>query len=99
MTDTKGPFYAVVNDLIGGYDVSIFNKPVSQHDTRLSGGEWTIGSFISEGWAKRIAKALNDPDVELRMTRAEKRTARFFLILGFVLGVVEGIVVGKLLWG
>ncbi len=59
LTSDTGPYYAVVNDLIGGYDVSIFNKPVSQHDTRPEGGEWTIGSFLSQEWAERIAAALN----------------------------------------
>ena len=52
-------FYPVVNDLIGGYDVSEWDKPVSQHDTRPEGGEYTIGTFMTEEWATRVAVALN----------------------------------------
>jgi len=33
------------------------------------------------------------------MTHAEKRTARLFLMIGFVLGMIEGIVIGRLIWG
>ncbi len=70
----KVTYYAVVNDLIGGYDVSIFDKPVSEHDTRPEGGEWTIGSFISQEWAERIAVALNREGH--RETKEEKGTSK-----------------------
>ena len=60
MNDPK--FYAVVNDLIGGYDISLWNKPVSEH--HITHGEYTIGSFISEEWAEKIAHALNALEVD-----------------------------------
>jgi hypothetical protein len=50
-------YYAVVNDLIGGYDVSLFNKTTGNHDHMKD--EWTIGSFMSQEGAEKIAKALN----------------------------------------
>lgn len=51
-----GPtYYAVVNDLIGGYDVSIHNKTVGNHGE----DEWTIGSFMSQEGAEEVAHALN----------------------------------------
>ena len=57
---TSAPhYYPVVNDLIGGYDVSEWDKPVSEHDTRPEGGEYTIGTFMTEEWATRVADALN----------------------------------------
>lgn len=46
--------FAVVNDLIGGWDVSEYDKTVGDHGE----GEWTIGTFISEEWAKKIARSL-----------------------------------------
>lgn len=52
----SGPtYYAVVNDLIGGYDVSIHNKTVGNHGE----DEWTIGSFMSQEGAEEVAHALN----------------------------------------
>lgn len=54
---SSGPWYAVENDLIGGWDVSTYDKPMSQHDTRA--GEHSIGSFLSEAHAKLIAELLN----------------------------------------
>jgi len=48
-------YYAVVNNLIGGYDVSTHNKTVSDHGE----DEWTYGSFVSEAIAKQVADALN----------------------------------------
>jgi hypothetical protein len=57
-------FYAVVNDLIGGWDVSMNDKPVSEHvETtdigRLGWRERTIGSFMDEETAKAVARSLN----------------------------------------
>jgi hypothetical protein len=60
-------FYAVVNDLIGGWDVSMYDKPVSEHvRSKIEDGfeyhEWaerTIGSFMDEDTAKAIARSLN----------------------------------------
>lgn len=50
-------YYAVPNDLIGGWDVSLHNKPVGEHDTR--NGESTVGSFMSQRDAEMVAFALN----------------------------------------
>lgn len=50
-------YYAVVNDLIGGYDVSQYNKPVGDHNHEL--GEYSIGTFLTQEWAERVANALN----------------------------------------
>ena len=54
--------YAVENDLIGGWDISWWNVPVSQHNP--DAGMYTIGSFLSKEWAERIAAALDDDGVE-----------------------------------
>ncbi len=51
----KDTYYAVMNDLIGGYDVSLYDKPVGDHDN----DEYTIGSFMNHEDAQRIADALN----------------------------------------
>ena len=61
-------FFAVVNDLIGGYDVSMWNKPVSMHAV----GEPTVGTFLDKEWAEQVARALNaeiltPPDVLKRV--------------------------------
>jgi hypothetical protein len=48
-------YYAVINDVIGGYDVSEYDKPVSEHGT----DEHTVGSFMDEPGAVRVAEALN----------------------------------------
>jgi len=53
-------FYAIENDLIGGWDVSEHDKPASQHD--LAAGERTIGSFLTFEWATIVAEALSDLD-------------------------------------
>lgn len=50
-------FYAVVNDLVGGWAVSEHNKPLSQHNTPA--GEHDIADFMSKTWAVRIADLLN----------------------------------------
>jgi hypothetical protein len=50
-------WYAVVNDLIGGYNVANVNKPESQ--TNPQNGEFEIGCFMSEGSAKHIAELHN----------------------------------------
>ena len=56
-------FYAVVNDLIGGWDVSMHDKPVSEHVTSEGGPRaWedtTIGSFMDKGTATAVARSLN----------------------------------------
>ncbi len=50
-------FYAVPNDLIGGWDVSAWDKPVSEHV--WENDEFTVGSYLSKLWAERVARALN----------------------------------------
>lgn len=50
-------FYPVVNDLIGGWDVSIHNKTVGDH--RWQDGEVTMGTFMSKEDADLVANALN----------------------------------------
>jgi len=57
---TSRKFYAVQNDLIGGWDVSEHNKRASQHD--IAAGERTIGSFLTLPWATLVAEALSDLD-------------------------------------
>ncbi len=54
-------FHAVVNDLIGGYDVSMWDKPVSEHVLGENGpvAERTIGSFMDEATATAVARSLN----------------------------------------
>ncbi len=52
---TEPTYYAVVNDLIGGYDVSTFNKPVGYYGPQ----EWTLGSFFSKETAELVANTLN----------------------------------------
>ena len=56
-------FYAVVNDLIGGWDVSMWDKPVSEHVTSEGGPRaWenqTIGSFMDKPTAEAVARSLN----------------------------------------
>ncbi len=55
-------FHAVVNDLIGGWDVSMHDKPVSEHIDVENGGGWrerTIGSFMSANTAQAVARSLN----------------------------------------
>ncbi len=54
-------YYAVVNDLIGGYDVSTYNKTVGDHGE----DEWTFGSFMSREDAVQVAHALNAVDAIL----------------------------------
>ena len=61
-------FFAVVNDLIGGYDISMWNKPVSMHAV----DEPTVGTFLDKEWAEQVARALNaeiltPPDVLKRV--------------------------------
>ncbi len=55
-------YYAVVNDLIGGYDVSTYNKTVGDHGE----DEWTFGSFMSQEDAVQVAHALNAVDSIIR---------------------------------
>ena len=52
-------FHAVVNDLIGGWDVSMYDKPVSEHVNQGRWAEHTIGSFMSEDTAVAVARSLN----------------------------------------
>lgn len=51
-------WFAVVNDLIGGWSVSNVDKPSS--DTDSTNGEYEIGCFLSEGIARHVAASHND---------------------------------------
>lgn len=59
-------YYVIDNDLVGGYCVSEYNKPVSEHDTRpvLEGGagEHWIAECFDQRWAERMASLLNYAD-------------------------------------
>lgn len=48
-------YYVVVNDVIGGWDVSEYDKPASEHDRDESAIAWGL----LEEAAKMIALALN----------------------------------------
>ncbi len=50
-------YYAVLNDLIGGYDVSTHNKNVGDHDH--DNGEYTEAWGMTKEFAERVARALN----------------------------------------
>jgi hypothetical protein len=50
-------WYAVINDLIGGWAVSHINKPLSQQDYRKGEGE--IAAFCSESVAHHIVALHN----------------------------------------
>lgn len=50
-------WYAVPNDLIGGYTVANVNKPDSQHN--VYEGDFEVGTFLSLGTAKHIAEIHN----------------------------------------
>ncbi len=54
-------FYAVENDLIGGWDVSMYDKPVSEHEFGEGGPavERTIGTFMDKASAVAVARSLN----------------------------------------
>ncbi len=47
-------YYAVVNDVIGGWDVSEYDKPVSEHGF----DEPTIAWGMTKRWAYRVAEGL-----------------------------------------
>ncbi len=53
-------YYVVVNDLVGGYDISEYDKPVSEHGE----DEATIAWGLTEEWAKKIVSLLNDDEGE-----------------------------------
>lgn len=64
----RGPWFAVVNDLIGGWCVSTLNKPLSEHDHRADGVrvEENAGYVIADCYcvedAARIARLLNEEE-------------------------------------
>ena len=49
-------WYAVVDDLIGGYSASTVDKPVSQH---RSPDEFDVASFMDEETARHIVELHN----------------------------------------
>ncbi len=57
---------AQVNDLVGGWIVTDYPHPLSEHDTRLEGDPRRRGKVIADcvthGDAVRIARLLNDDD-------------------------------------
>ena len=55
----KQRWYAVVNDLIGGYVVSNVDKPCSAIDSRKGSGEWQIADFMDEKTARYVADLHN----------------------------------------
>lgn len=50
---TPGPWYAVVNDLIGGWAVATVDKPCSAHNHEAGEGE--VADFVHEADARFIA--------------------------------------------
>ena len=50
-------WYAVPNDLIGGYSVSTVNKPDSQHN--VYEGDFEVGTFMTLESAQHIAEIHN----------------------------------------
>jgi hypothetical protein len=54
---TECRWYAVPNDLIGGWDISNVNKPESQRNPY--GEEFEIGSFLTEEVAQHIVDVHN----------------------------------------
>ena len=70
MMTTEPTYYAVVNDLIGGYDVSTFNKTVGDHGPQ----EWTLGSFFSKETAELVANTLNAVQAIADAWKAYKNT-------------------------
>ena len=54
-TMSKPRLYVVVNDLIGGYDLSPYNKPASQHGP----DEYPVAWGLSEEWATLLVYAWN----------------------------------------
>jgi hypothetical protein len=54
---TPTPWYAVVNDLIGGWMVANVDKPAHAMDTRPGGGDFGIADFCNEADAEFIAAA------------------------------------------
>lgn len=50
-------YYARPNDLIGGYCVTKYDKPLSEHDT--TNGERPTLDFLDEDWAENLAMILN----------------------------------------
>lgn len=54
---TQARWYAVVNDLVGGWAVSTIDKPLSQLDPTASEGE--LADFCSEEIARHIAELHN----------------------------------------
>lgn len=59
------PWYAVVDDLIGGWAVSNVNKTTAEMD--FEQGEIEIASFASEEHARHIAE-LHNRSLESRLT-------------------------------
>ena len=53
---TKVKYYAVVNDTIGGWDVSEYDKPISQHTRK----ERSIAWGLTESDARRVAELLTE---------------------------------------
>ena len=51
------PWYAVVNDLIGGWDVANANKTTGDLDHRV--GEYSMGCFMDERAAHYVAALHN----------------------------------------
>ncbi len=49
-------YYAVVNDTIGGWDVSEHDKPISQHTREESSIAWGL----TEPDARRVAELLTE---------------------------------------
>ena len=50
-------WYAVVNDLIGGYAIATTNKPISEIDPYS--GEFELGDFLTKEMAQHIADLHN----------------------------------------
>jgi hypothetical protein len=50
-------WYAVVNDLVGGWAVSAHDKPLSEHDFRI--GQTPLAELYDEDDARAVAALLN----------------------------------------
>jgi hypothetical protein len=59
MSATPGPWYAQVDDLIGGWMIATVDKPASQISNRREDGEMVVGEYLREEDARLIAKLRN----------------------------------------
>ena len=55
--DPTRRLYLVVNDIVGGFDLSHHDKPMSEHD--IGSGEWSVAWGVTPEFGERVCHLWN----------------------------------------